>query len=232
MPARLRLVTANLANGRAGAAAFARLVEALAPDVVAVQELGHAQADALARLLPFGVLEPVVNHTGMGIALRYPGPVTRLPLPRHDAYVAELAPPGFPPDAGPVEVINTHIVAPHLMPAWRALAARRGQLRALEAYLDAAPPRLRALVGDLNSTPMWPVYRRLAARFSDAAVEAARGNGSRPRRTWGPGPGTPRLLRIDHVLVAGLVALEARVVEIEGSDHSALVVDLAAPGSA
>ena len=224
--ARVRLVTANLANGQADAEAFARLVADLGADVVAVQEIGHAQAAALARVLPFGALEPAANYVGMGIALRYPGRVTRLPLPRRDAYVAELPSSDPPSDVGPIEIINAHILAPHLQPIWRALAARRGQLRGLEAYLDAAPPRPRALVGDLNATPIWPVYRRLAARFADAAVEAARGNGGGPRRTWGPWPGAPRLLRIDHVLVTGLAVLGAQVVDIEGSDHSALVVDL------
>jgi endonuclease/exonuclease/phosphatase (EEP) superfamily protein YafD len=226
---RIRLVTANLFNGRADAAAFARLVERLEADVVAVQEVTRAQADALGRALPFGKLEPAANHMGMGIALRYPASVSRLPLPRRGAFVAELVGPGWPEAPGAVEIVNIHIVAPHLPPPWRTLAQRHGQLRALEAYLDAAPRRPRALVGDLNATPLWPVYRRLAARFADAARLAARQDGGRAGRTWGPWAAGPRLLRIDHVLVAGLAVGSAQVTPIAGSDHSALVVDLALP---
>jgi endonuclease/exonuclease/phosphatase family metal-dependent hydrolase len=226
----LRLVTANLCNGRADPAAFARLVDGLQADIVAVQELGPAQAEALRRVLPFGMLEPASNYQGMGIALRHSARVARLPLPRRDAFVAELIGPGWPAaerDETPVEVVNAHIMAPHLQPFWRTVTQRRRQLRALEAYLDAAPRRPRALVGDFNATPRWPVYRRLVTRFNDAALLAAAQDGGRVGRTWGPWPGAPRLFRIDHVLVTGLAVAAARVVTIIGSDHSALVVDVA-----
>ena len=222
---RFRLVTANLLNGRADPAAFARLVQALGADVVAVQELTAPQADALAGVLSFGRLEPAPDHSGMGIALRRPGNVTRMPLARRAACIAECTLDAVPGAA--VEILNVHIVAPHLLPTWRTFALRRRQVVALERYLDATPRPHRAIVGDLNSPPAWPLYRRLARRFRDAAVEAARQNGHRPGRTWGPWPGAPRLFRIDHVLVAGLAVHEARVVPLPGSDHSAVVVDLA-----
>lgn len=224
---RFRLVTANLCKRDADPAAFARLVQEVGADVVAVQELTAAQAEALAAVLPFGRLEPAPDHTGMGIALRRPGTVSRVPLLRRHAYVVELA-----LDGAMIEIVNVHIVAPHFQPTWRAVTYRRGQLRALEAYVDANRRPHRALVGDLNSTPLWPLYRRLARRFRDAAVEAARRNGHRPARTWGPWPGSPRLLRIDHVLITGLAAEGAWVLHLPGSDHSALVVDLALPAGA
>jgi endonuclease/exonuclease/phosphatase family metal-dependent hydrolase len=222
----LRVLSANLANGRADPGAFADLVESLSPDVVAVQELHPVQAEALARVMPFGKLEPAVDHRGMGIALREPGSVRSLPLPYRGAFVAELPDPG---GVEPVEVVNVHLAAPHVRPIPVRLRDRRGQLRDLLAYLDAAPRRFRVLTGDLNATPLWPAYRRLRTRFDDAAVEAARRLGRRPPRTWGPWPGSVRLLRIDHVLVRGLVAHDSCVLPIRGSDHSVLVADLA-PG--
>jgi endonuclease/exonuclease/phosphatase (EEP) superfamily protein YafD len=69
----------------------------------------------------------------------------------------------------------------------------------------------------------------LRAGFDDAVGGASRRIGRRPGRTWGPWSGSMRLLRIDHVLVQGLVATETRVLPLRGSDHSALVADLGLP---
>jgi endonuclease/exonuclease/phosphatase (EEP) superfamily protein YafD len=222
---RLRLLTANLFAKGGAADGIGRLVASVEPDVVAVQELVPAAAEVLARLLPHGTLSPKLGYRGMGIALRRPGVVTPLRLGPREGWVAEVPVEG----ARPVQVVNVHIIAPHLVPPWWMVAGRRAQLRDLLAYVDATPSGPLAVVGDFNSTPLWPFYRRLAARLDDAAVLAARSNGGGPRRTWGPWPGSRRLLRIDHAFVRGLRPIAARVVDFGGSDHSALVVDLDVP---
>jgi endonuclease/exonuclease/phosphatase family metal-dependent hydrolase len=222
----LRILSANLANGRADADAFAELVQAVEPDVVLVQELAPAQAEALARVLSFGKLDPAEDHRGMGIALRAPGSVRQLRLPYRSAFVTEL--PGAEEDE-PIEILNVHLAAPHVHPVVQRIRDRRGQLHEITAHLDATPRRRRVLAGDLNATPLWPAYRRLLARFDDAAADAAGRIGRRAGRTWGPWAGSVRLLRIDHVLVQGLVATETRVLPIRGSDHSAVVADLGLP---
>jgi len=216
----LRVVSANLRNGGADADGFGQLVERVEPDVVAVQELGFAQANVVARLLPFGKLDPARNHKGMGIALRHPGSVRYVPLRYRGLYIAEV-------DPG-IEILNAHIAAPHTPPIRQALARRREQLAGILWYLDTSSAARRVLVGDLNSTPAWPVYRRLCRRFRDAAIEVAERGRRRPRATWG-WTGR-RLLRIDHALVDGLSVRDFQVLRIPGSDHSGLVVDLALSG--
>lgn len=226
MTARLRVLSANLArDGGADPAAFASLVREFDPQVVAVQELGRAQAIALATVLPFGRLEPGRRGGRLGIARRSPGPVIRIPLNARDAYSTEVRLLRRDGRHELVEILNVHILAPQRFPPWR----RWAQLSALEAYLDAAPERPRVLIGDLNATPLWPVYRRLTRQLRDAARELCRGSRRRPACTWGPWPGSPRLLRIDHALVGRLAVDALRVIPVKGSDHSALLVDLSLP---
>ncbi len=222
----VRLLTANLWNGRADAKGFAELVQRLEADVVAVQEITPEQARELERVLPHGRVEPACDHSGMGFALRHPGELDRLPLPDRPARIARLDPSAWPALPGPLEILNVHLTAPHLWPPWRSLALRRHQVRALAAYLETAPEVSRALAGDLNATPLWPAYRRLARRLADAAHVAGGARG----RTWGPGARGPRLLRIDHVLIGRLEVERIEVVAVPGSDHSAVVADLAPEG--
>jgi len=225
----IRLITANLYHDRALPGALAELLEALAVDVACFQELGARQADAIARVLPHGKLEPGATpreHDGMGIAARRPLAASRLALPKRDARVAELSPSDWPELGATLELVNLHIQAPHSWPQWRSLALRRAQLAALLPHLDATPGAPRVVCGDFNATPLWPVYRSLGARFSDLTLEHAAHRLERPVRTWGPWPGAPRLLRIDHVLGAGVIAVNVRVLPLVGGDHSAVVVDL------
>jgi endonuclease/exonuclease/phosphatase (EEP) superfamily protein YafD len=220
----LRVLSANLRSGGADPDAFADLVRACRAEVVAVQELGPAQAEALARVLSHGHLEPRRDAMGMGIALARPARLARVPLGYRDAHAAELDPAQWPALAAPLEVLNLHIRNP-LMLSWRR--ARTVQLRRLLAHLDASPGRRRVLVGDLNATPIWPVYRRLAARLDDLALRDARRRGRRPARTWPRWLGRLRALRIDHCLARGCEVRRVEVHDLRGSDHCALFVELA-----
>lgn len=215
----LRILSANLARGREPAESFAALVRAVDADVVAVQELARAQAQALARVLPFGALH--VSPDRMGIALRTPGEVRAIPLPGRSAYVASV-----PLSCGTiVDVVNVHILAPHAGLPWRTATIRRRQIFGIEDYLRRSGHGPLVLVGDLNSTPMWPAYRRLSNILTDGAATVARATGRRPRRTWGLWYG-PKLLRIDHALVRGLSVEEMEIHRLTRSDHSAVIVDV------
>lgn len=228
-PARVRILSANLWNGRADAQAFAALVARLQVDIAAVQELAPWQAEALAAVLPHGRLEPAEDFHGMGIASRTPISVRRLKLPYRDARVADLTLGGAHGAPAPLELVNIHVQAPHSLQAWSTVRHRRGQWRGLQRHLNANPHRPRVVVGDFNATPLWPFYRRMSMHLRDAALLAPTRNGRRAQRTWGPRPGGPRLLRIDHAFVHRVEVLDFSVVEVVGGDHCAVVVDIALP---
>ncbi|MCB1246114.1 MAG: endonuclease/exonuclease/phosphatase family protein, partial [Acidimicrobiia bacterium] len=77
--------------------------------------------------------------------------------------------------------------------------------------------------GDMNSSPAWPVYKAMRRRWADLAVEAS----PEPEPTWAWRPGWRRMLRIDHVFGSGVTAETTGVHAVAGSDHHALVVDVA-----
>jgi endonuclease/exonuclease/phosphatase family metal-dependent hydrolase len=229
MTEHIRILTANLLNGTAPAERFAEQLRALRVDVAALQEMGPEQAAAVAEVLPHGKLEPGLDHNGMGIALGRPAEVSRLPLRRRDGRVARLEASDWGAH-GPLEIVNVHIQAPHNGMPWTTWSLRRAQVSGLAAYLAEAPCPRRVVVGDFNATPLWPAYRRLVRQVPDETLRHARSRGRRPARTWGPLPGGPCLLRIDHVLAEGVTATHVETVAIEGSDHRGVLVDLEVGG--
>jgi endonuclease/exonuclease/phosphatase (EEP) superfamily protein YafD len=220
MREQLRILTANLWNGRAEPQALADAIAATSPDAVLAQELSPEQASVIEAQLPFGVLLPRRDMNGMGLALRRPAQVGLLQLPQRPALVARLSPPHWSSLSAPIEVINVHLSAPTRLPR---LWLRRRQVAGLQRHLAGAPVR-RVLAGDLNSLRLMPAYRALRALLSDAALE----HRAIGLPTWSPGATWPRLLRIDHVLTQGLQVIACEVVHIRGSDHSALLATLAA----
>ncbi len=242
----LRILSANLLNGAADPNTFAELVSGLEADVVAVQEIAPDQAEALSGVLPCGEIAASNDFHGMGIALRRPAEISRLPLGFRDAHVARLGPADWPDLAIPVEIVNVHIAAPHISPPGSGFFRRRQQIHLLEAYLINGVDGIdrvngeecfdhsqggghrpaQVLIGDFNATPIWPLYRRISSHLTDAACAAAAKRAGTLGATWGPWPGAPKLLRIDHGFVRGLDVEEFHVVDIPGSDHSAIVMDL------
>jgi endonuclease/exonuclease/phosphatase (EEP) superfamily protein YafD len=217
----LRVLTANLYAENLDVDGFAGLLEELAPDVAIVQELSFAAAEVLAGFLPHGMLSPEAGTNGRGLALRAPADMELLPMVYRDALIARLEPPEWP---GSLEVINVHMANPIMWPPWRSIRARGRQLESLFGHMSS--PGMRLVAGDFNATPVWPVYRQMVGRLEDAAVLVGHNGGPSPARTWGPTPGSPRLLRIDHVFVEGIKPVDARVVPLPGSDHSGLLVEV------
>src|SRR5690606_42133675 len=102
----LRVLSANLYNGRADPASLARLLDEMRPDVVAAQELAPKAAEVIADRLPHGLVSPALDHTGSAIAARSPLEVRRVPLPHRGALVAQ----------GTVTGWCVHLAHPHDAP--------------------------------------------------------------------------------------------------------------------
>ena len=176
----IRLLSCNLRAGRADPVALQSIIERHRIDVACAQELGDRLAKTLSCVLPEGHLAPDARRRGLGIASRRPVSVRPLPLDGRDGLVARLSPSDWPQLRGPFEIVNLHMLAPHAWPYFPRRARRTNQLAQLLEYLRAntAPPR--AVVGDLNATPMWPAYKRVAAIYRDGVREVL----TRPPRTW------------------------------------------------
>jgi len=221
----IRVFSGNLWWGKADPDGLVALIREHAIDVFAAQELGFENAEAIASELPFGGLEPCDDFHGMGIALRSPAKYERIPLHYRDARRAVLEPADWPGLASAIDLVNVHFQAPHALRPFPSGWVRWRQMRGLERHIAENPATARAVVGDCNATPAWPLYRRLVRQLRDGAREVAEREGRPVEATWGPTPTSPRLLRIDHAFVAGLEVERFRVLPIPGSDHSGILLD-------
>jgi endonuclease/exonuclease/phosphatase (EEP) superfamily protein YafD len=217
----IRLMTANLLyeNG-ATAASLSRAIQDVRPDVLAVQELTAPLTPTLEAQFPHHFATQADIAVGMGA--RRPVTWRELPMPHRGAVVAALDPGHWPEFAGPVEIIAVHLRNPIGLRPRSAARDRADQIGSVERVVAASPATRHVVCGDMNATPAWPAYRRLARSLSDGIAPAT----GRPRRTWAPLRSGPRLLRIDHVFVSGVSVVAATALRVAGSDHHALVVDL------
>ena len=219
---RLRVVTANLYVLNERPEQAGRALRTLRPDVLVVPELDR---DGLAGLGAAGLLDDL-PHSVVLLESREEtvGLFSRLPL--LDVEVRSAAGRALPRatvEVGgvPVRLLPTHPVPPvwALEPLWRgSLADLRREVAAL---------RLATVVaGDLNADRDHAALRALLdVGLRDAHDERGRGLA----RTW---PAALPLLHLDHVLVrdgadARVSVLDVREVRIPGSDHLAVVADVA-----
>lgn len=126
-----------------------------------------------------------------------------------------------------LRLVGMHLVNPIEFPQWRSVRRRTRQIEALFNWTGSGDDDVPLIVaGDMNASPSWPAYRKMAERWSDLVVEVARAEGRSPEPTWGWRPGWPRMLRIDHVFGIGVRGTGARVEPMAGSDHHAVIVDI------
>jgi endonuclease/exonuclease/phosphatase family metal-dependent hydrolase len=241
MSGRLRIMTYNV-HGLVGVdlrfepERIARVIENVAPDVVALQELyvEHPQrrnmhqaawlAERLGMGFEFGSARDCEGGGRYGNAV-----LSRLPLhplrseclpqlgPRHERRGALRV--SVETSWGELDLVNTHL---GLRPRERAL-----QTRALVGdWLSHVHEHgLSVLCGDLNAIPGSSVYETFASILQDAELSQ---HGRPAVKTW---PAFFPLVRLDHVFVGkGLKVISWRVprsrLERVASDHLPVVVDL------
>lgn len=219
-------MTANLLHERGDPQAFAQLLARTEPDLLVTQELGRSCADVIADSFPNHHLCPASGFAGRGMASRFPASFGDIDMPVRSGTWAIAA-----IDGRLLRLVGMHLANPIQFPWWTSLRARSRQLEALFGWVDGADDDFALVVaGDMNASPRWPAYRRMADRWTDLVSHWATAEGVTPERTWGWRPGWPRLLRIDHVFGQGVGVRNAEVAAIEGSDHHAVIVDMEIPG--
>ena len=224
----VKVLSCNLQSGAADARSLADAIESHAVDVVCAQELSKPLAGTISEILVHGDLSHDQVHRGSGTASRHPVSVGRIATPMRDSWHVALEPEHWSGLDRRMEILNVHISAPHLWPYFPRRVRRSVQLAAVMDYWKRTAETPHAVVGDFNSTPLWAVYRKMASVYADGAL-----NSGNPHPaiggTWPymPGIGIKGLIRIDHCFLWKLSARQVQTIEIAGTDHLGLLVELA-----
>ena len=190
------------------------------PDFLVLEEISDRWLADLAPALeayPFRKVQARHDNFGIGLFSRHPFDSARIePFGIVDvpSVFAELALAGR----------RLTLVATHPLPPGDALlAAERNRQLEWIARKIAAVPGPVLLLGDLNTSPWSPAYRRLIA--ASGLANAAQGRSIRP--TW-PSFLPPLWIPLDHALHSDKIAVRSLAIGPDvGSDHLPLVVDFA-----
>ncbi|QNP71385.1 endonuclease/exonuclease/phosphatase family protein [Streptomyces roseirectus] len=216
--ARLTVLTSNVEFGWA-TGALLEAVRREKPDLVFVQECEYGCQATLRRELaaPYPYRQSVEGGTSVGSVI-----LSRHPLTPAATIPAEMGMPGAVADVAGVPV---HLQLAHPMPPlpdqvglWKKELAR---IRAWAAGRTGPV----VLAGDFNASQDHAAFRRiLDTGLRDAARLA--GDGREP--SW-PSRTTPAFgTQIDHVLLSADFSVSgSRFLDLPGTDHRALLVDIA-----
>jgi endonuclease/exonuclease/phosphatase family metal-dependent hydrolase len=216
----LTVMTANLHAGRADGIDLVGIASEEGVDVLVVEEVttrdvAQMERAGVATLFPHRIGE-AADDEGVDATMVF----SRLPL--GEAIALPTALDGWRVDVdGDLTLLAVHVVGPTDAAPWRA------DLDAVREAAVAADADL--VVGDLNATLDNEPMRLLAADGWRSAAELTN-EGWQP--TWPVldwlGLPVPALVQIDHVLVGrSLAALSTRTVDVPGSDHRAVVAEVA-----
>ena len=221
---RLTLLQANLRLGNADPQRLVALVRSENVDVATTEELTDREQQrlidaGLSQVLPYHYTAPVHDGAdGLGIWSRYPLTDTV----SHSGYTlgvlsATVAVPGHA-----LTLFAVHLVPPYPYPS----GTWTHEVAAMKGVLDDADTAGRPVLvgGDFNSTVDNGQFRHLlSGGYGDAAEALGAGYlATYPSNQW-----FPPLIAIDHVLTANIQPVALNSVTVPGSDHRALVAQLA-----
>jgi endonuclease/exonuclease/phosphatase (EEP) superfamily protein YafD len=216
----LTAMTANLTKGEGDGIGLVQAASAARVDVLVVAEitptvLARMQQAGLDDLFPYRAGRPEEGVSGTMVFARVPlRKPTRLPTV-HGSWAVTM---------GDLRLFAVHPSSPVDVAAWRRDHA------AIRAAIGRSRPDL--VVGDFNATPDHAPMRALADAGYRSVAELAN-EGWQP--TWPANGGfrvlgvpLPRSAPIDHVVVGErLAAIRSGTVYLAGTDHRALVADVA-----
>ncbi len=239
----LTVMTYNMYGYNQYADRVVETIRAADADLIAIQELSSAAANAIEQELhqtyPYQIFDIRGGVSGMGVISRYPltayqetlageywvGPPQVLTLKFHDTSVTILN----------VHAMATGVRSPAMMEA--TIGAREEQARVIVEFIAARDEPL-ILLGDLNVTDRNHAYELIAAHVEDAWRAAGWGTGHTFTNAMTPGnaparvtgiPALDWLVRIDYVFHSThWRAAEARIgLWDKISDHRPVVATLA-----
>jgi endonuclease/exonuclease/phosphatase (EEP) superfamily protein YafD len=216
----LVVATINVKGGNASVDQVAALVEQSGADLVALPEAGEAYRAALEAALGDG-------YTGSSLQVSDSAVSAVSVLFRTDLGAVAIEPSisgSFPTmevtggELGPLRFVAFHAYPP--LPF--ATGRWRGDLEGLQRFCAASDGAV--IAGDFNATLDHSALRAAVDGCADAA--ATRGEGL--HGTWPASAPAPLRAQIDHVFTTdGLQADSVSFSEIDGTDHLAVVADVA-----
>ena len=215
----LTVMSANLFEGKADPAQVAATVREEGVDVLVLAEVTPT---FLAGLDAAGIAD-VLPHRAGGTDEFVAGTMVLSNQPLGEPALLNTAFQSYRLTVGDLTVLAVHPTAPTDPRLWRADH---------EVIRDEADrSHADMIVGDLNATPDHKVLRALdSIGFRDAGELSNEGwQPTWPANHLGVMPLLPPLVRIDHVLLADtLASLGTHTVDIDGTDHLALIATVAA----
>ncbi|GHE04080.1 endonuclease/exonuclease/phosphatase family protein [Streptomyces alanosinicus] len=217
--ASLRVLTSNVEFGH-GTPALVPRIRDRRPDIVFVEECEYTCQATLEN--DFRTAYPyrdAVRAAGSHGSLI----LSRFPLKPTAGVPGTMGMPGAVADVRghPVRLQLAHPMPP--LP--RQVGLWRRELGRLRAFAAADPHTPTILAGDFNATQDHAAFRHI---LDTGLTDAARLDGHDRVPSWPARTAAVAGVQIDHVLLsADFTATDARFLRVAGSDHRALVVDIA-----
>lgn len=220
------VMTSNLLAGQGDGLAVLRVATEADVDLLVLVEVTTSDIEEMERA---GLSELFPHHAGEA----RPDGLTdgtmvwsRTPLGEEERVATDMQSWAVPvEDEQPFTILAVHPAAPVDIGAWRRDHA------AVRAAAESTGADV--IAGDLNATLDHAPLRALAATgWRDVTEQADAGwQPTWPSNGLFAGLPLPALVQIDHVLVGEeWVGLDSRTVEVEGTDHRALITEIARRG--